>query len=73
MSETKEKVNGERQQVANSLSTAEQLEVEDPSLNLNDEEGERHKNTRLAYGVDDVPPWYMCILLGFQVGIWMTW
>ena len=25
--------------------------------------------SRLLYGIDDVPPWYMCIFLGFQVCI----
>jgi len=69
MSETKE--NGVPEQLANSQIVG-QLEVEDQSLNLDDDEGDSHKDARLAYGVDDVPPWYMCILLGFQVGIWMT-
>ena len=26
----------------------------------------------LAYSIDDVPPWYLCILLGFQVSLLIT-
>jgi hypothetical protein len=27
----------------------------------------RHGNSLVTYGVDDVPSWPLCILLGFQV------
>ena len=25
------------------------------------------KENDLAYGIEDTPPWYLCLLLGFQV------
>lgn len=30
------------------------------------DEGDHHD---LLYKIDDTPPWYMCLLLGFQVNI----
>ncbi len=28
---------------------------------------ELEEKEQLLYGIDDVPPWYMCLFLGFQV------
>ena len=39
---------------------------------LNPEEQQSEESAEkpdLLYGIDDVPPWYMCIFLGFQVRI----
>ncbi|KAL4222695.1 hypothetical protein ACF0H5_018736 [Mactra antiquata] len=29
-------------------------------------DGPNERNSRVTYGVGDIPPWYLCILLGFQ-------
>ena len=34
---------------------------------INSEEGKRKRNSDITYGIDDVPPWYLSLLLGFQV------
>ena len=31
--------------------------------------GDTPKGLDLQYSIDDNPPWYLCILLGFQVGL----
>ncbi len=33
-----------------------------------DERSEPGPEVDLQYAIDDNPPWYLCILLGFQVG-----
>lgn len=35
------------------------------------EEEEKQMQSDVKYGIDDVPPWYLCILMGLQV-IWMS-
>ena len=42
-----------------------QLDEVDNSENVKKHEAKLESD--LAYSIDDVPPWYMCILLGFQV------
>jgi hypothetical protein len=34
------------------------------------EEEKQQTQSDVQYGIDDVPPWYLCILMGLQV-IWM--
>ena len=36
---------------------------------LQQSEENKDKKSDLLYGIDDVPPWYMCIFLGFQVSL----
>jgi hypothetical protein len=36
----------------------------------NEEEEKQQTQSDVKYGIDDVPPWYLCILMGLQV-IWM--
>ena len=33
------------------------------------EEGRQSDSIKLQYAIEDVPPWYLCILLGFQVSV----
>jgi len=41
--------------------------IDDP-LNANEPQcDDGAKQSDLLYGIDDVPSWYMCIFLGFQV------
>ena len=34
---------------------------------INSEEDKRKRSSDITYGIDDVPPWYLSLLLGFQV------
>lgn len=51
------------------------IELEDENLNNNGsvkaklEEEEEGDDNKLHYGLEDIPPWYTCIVLGFQVCI----
>lgn len=31
------------------------------------EKKEKNEESDLAYSIEDTPPWYLCLLLGFQV------
>ena len=41
--------------------------VDNASSNLID--SKRHTPRELLYGVNDIPPWYTSIILGFQVSV----
>ena len=46
------------------------LEGNSVSVNLlHPPEKIKQRNYNLFYGVDEVPPWYKCIFLGFQVSL----
>mmetsp|Transcript_29369 Transcript_29369/g.82823 ORF Transcript_29369/g.82823 Transcript_29369/m.82823 type:complete len:598 (-) Transcript_29369:370-2163(-) len=71
-------MNGITEDNSNSRSAAESVDVifsEKADFNVNKPPGEDEKSVGsqdsngrvgLRYGVNDVPPWYLCILLGFQ-------
>jgi hypothetical protein len=50
---------------------------EDPETGSGDEEKKSRKDAGLAYfTINEFPPWYMCILFGFQVSndkLYTTW
>ena len=33
------------------------------------EKKEKNEESDLAYSIEDTPPWYLCLLLGFQVSV----
>ena len=42
----------------------------DLEMEIRGDDGENNvadHHTDIIYGVDDVPPWYMCVFLGLQV------
>ena len=41
-------------------------EANDKTEEPKDGDHETKVDSELAYTIDDVPPWYLCILLGFQ-------
>jgi len=60
--------------------TSLKINVEEENLNNNNvekagkekevfggEEENETADTKLHYGLEDIPPWYTCIVLGFQV------
>ena len=56
----------------------EPVDVQVPNGDLNNDIKDEYlvdpykKRSEVLYGVDDVPPWYMCLLLGFQVILLFT-
>ena len=36
----------------------------------NEEANKAKSHSELLYGIEDIPPWYMCFVLGFQVNNW---
>ena len=57
------------------LGTEEVVPSSSPNIRLNSDHAHASnrnsdgvsKDQRLLYGIKDIPPWYMCIFLGFQV------
>jgi hypothetical protein len=43
------------------------LENGNTTILKSEEEEEPQTQSDVKYGIDDVPPWYLCILMGLQV------
>ncbi|OWF47683.1 hypothetical protein KP79_PYT19090 [Mizuhopecten yessoensis] len=43
------------------------IEKGESTENAPDNSGQKAKPRDLLYAVDEVPPWYLCIILGFQM------
>ena len=41
----------------------------DEERGAGDDEGTREPDSEMLYTIDQVPPWYMCIILGMQVTV----
>ena len=51
------------------------VEIQLDEVDSPEQEAKETKNVSandLAYAIDDVPPWYLCIFLGFQVRVIYT-
>ena len=43
------------------------IEMIETNERMNSEEGKVKGSSDIMYGIDDAPPWYLSVFLGFQV------